>query len=99
MLIDLKSEVIMGDDCALGAGCQVWTHVGDYTYDFTDYHEKINPVYIGKGVLCWSRVIINQGVTIGEYTRIGAGSVVVKNIPEKEFWAGIPAKFIKKRDI
>ena len=40
--------------------------------------------------------IILKGVTIGERSIIGAGSVVTKNIPDDEIWAGNPAKFIRK---
>ena len=36
-------------------------------------------------------------VTIGERAIIGAGSVVTKDIPANEVWAGNPAKFIRKR--
>jgi len=36
-------------------------------------------------------------VTIGERTIVGAGSIVTKNIPDDEVWAGNPAKFIRKR--
>ena len=95
VLIDLASKVVLEDDSALGAGSQIWTHLGDYTYDFTDYHESKKPVRIGKAVLCWARVIISPGVSLGKYSRVGAGSVVVRDIPEKTFYAGIPAKLIK----
>lgn len=35
-------------------------------------------------------------VEIGENSIIGAGSVVIKNIPKNEIWAGNPCKFIRK---
>jgi len=41
--------------------------------------------------------IILPGVTIGEGTIIGAGSVVVKSIPDFCVAAGVPAKIIRKR--
>jgi acetyltransferase-like isoleucine patch superfamily enzyme len=43
--------------------------------------------------------IILPGVTIGEGAVIGAGSVVTKNIPSFEVWAGVPAGFIRKRKV
>lgn len=43
-----------------------------------------------------SNATILGGVIIGENSIIGAGSVVTKNIPKNEIWAGNPAKFIRK---
>lgn len=99
VFFDLTSTITFEDDSAIGSGSQIWTHVGDYTFDFSDYHETKKPVLICKGVLCWSGIIISPGVTIGKYTRVGAGSVVTKDIQEKCFAGGVPAKFIKNRDI
>lgn len=38
---------------------------------------------------------ICPGVTIGENSVIGAGSVVTKDVPNNTVYAGVPAKFIK----
>lgn len=57
---------------------------------------------VGSGILIrqgsWlgSRVVVLEGVTIGEGSMIGAGSVVTRSVPDHEFWAGNPAKFIRK---
>lgn len=40
--------------------------------------------------------IITDGVTIGDNSIIGAGSVVTKNIPQNSMALGIPAKVVKK---
>ena len=41
--------------------------------------------------------LVVKPVTIGERAIIGAGSVMTKDIPANEVWAGNPAKFIRKR--
>ena len=41
--------------------------------------------------------LVVKPVTIGERAIIGAGSVVTKDIPANEVWAGNLAKFIRKR--
>ncbi|EJI9008802.1 TPA: hypothetical protein MYR48_004962 [Escherichia coli] len=38
-----------------------------------------------------------RGINIGTGAIIGANSVVTKNVPEYEIWAGIPAVKIKDR--
>ncbi len=55
-------------------------------------------VIIGDDAQLYSGVIVNIGVSIGNGAVVGAGSLVLSDIPPKEVWAGIPAKFIKKRD-
>lgn len=42
--------------------------------------------------------IISKPVCIGDGAIVGSGSVVTKNIPAYEIWAGNPAKFIKKEN-
>ena len=37
-----------------------------------------------------------KGVTIGENSIVGAGSVVAKDIPDNEIWGGNPVQFIRK---
>ena len=54
------------------------------------------PVRIGTG--CWigEKVIILPGVSIGEKSIIGAGSIVTKKVPSYSIAVGNPAKIIKK---
>ncbi len=54
------------------------------------------PVHIKKG--CWlgGGAIVLPGITIGENTVIGAGSVVTKNIPNNVVVVGNPGHIINK---
>lgn len=47
---------------------------------------------------CWigADVTILPGVTIGENSVVGAGSVVTKDVPDNCVYAGNPARFIKE---
>ena len=53
------------------------------------------PVKIGKNVWLGAGVIILPGVTIGNSAIIGAGSIVVKDIPSNAVAVGNPCKVIK----
>lgn len=52
---------------------------------------------IGNDVWIGSMCMIKAGVHIGNGAVIGMGSVVTKDVPDYEIWAGNPAKFIRKR--
>ena len=54
-------------------------------------------IKIGNFVFIGARTIICSDVEIGDNSIIGAGSIVTKNVPPNQIWAGNPAKFIKER--
>lgn len=43
--------------------------------------------------------LVVKPVTIGKNSIVGAGSIVTKDIPDNEVWAGNPARFIRKREL
>ena len=54
------------------------------------------PIHIGKN--CWlgAGVIVVPGVTIGDNTVIGAGSVVTKDIPANSLAVGNPCRVLRE---
>lgn len=52
---------------------------------------------IAKGARLGAGVTVVCGLTIGEGALIGAGSVVTKDVPAGETWAGVPAKPINRK--
>ncbi|POT58492.1 galactoside O-acetyltransferase [Citrobacter amalonaticus] len=54
------------------------------------------PVTIGNNVWIGSHVVINPGITIGDNTVIGAGSVVTKDIPSNVVAVGVPCRVIRE---
>ena len=54
-------------------------------------------VKIGHACFIGANAVICKGVSIGDNSIVGAGSVVTKDIPANEIWGGNPAKFIKER--
>lgn len=94
-------SIIIGDNVKLGGGVKI--------YD-TDFHsldplirsskedfkyKKKAEVHIKKNAFIGAYCIILKGVTVGENSIIGAGSVVTKSVPDNQIWGGNPAKFIK----
>ena len=52
------------------------------------------PIKVGKNCFIGCRSVILPGVTIGDNTIIGAGSIVNKDIPSNSVAAGVPCKVI-----
>lgn len=99
-LLFSSSSITIDDEVCVGAGTKVYDtdfHSVDPFYRL-DGNKNVPsaPVHIGKRSFIGGNVIILKGVTIGEESVVGAGSVVTRDIPPKEIWAGNPAKYIKK---
>jgi len=62
----------------------------------TEKDWAVVPIKVESGASIGSSVTILCGVTIGKGALVGAGSVVTKDIPPYEIWAGNPAKFLRK---
>jgi acetyltransferase-like isoleucine patch superfamily enzyme len=98
-----KKEIVIGNNVKLGADVLVLDsdmHAIDYemrrNIDTDSVHAASKKIHIGNDVFIGTRSIICKGVTIGDRSIVGAGSIVVTNIPQDEIWGGNPAKFIKK---
>jgi acetyltransferase-like isoleucine patch superfamily enzyme len=85
----------------IGADCRIGTHVIILDNDFHELGDRsrrpvAKPVTIENGVWIGNRSIVMPGVTIGANSVIGAGSVVVTDIPGDSLAMGNPARVIKK---
>jgi len=58
--------------------------------------EQMVPTLIKKGVSIGANATILCGITIGKYAAVGAGSVVIRDVPPYTLVAGNPARVIKK---
>jgi acetyltransferase-like isoleucine patch superfamily enzyme len=96
VIFDLTDKITIEDSVAVGASCQFWTHTGDFKQHMrTDYKEDIKSVVVKSNCIIYSATVISSGVTIHQNVRIGAGSVVLKDIDSNTFFGGNPAKKIK----
>lgn len=91
--------VTIGRQVMIGAGVKIYDtdfHPVDFTARMENKPPKKAAVTIENGAFIGAHSIILKGVTIGEKSVIGAGSVVTGNVPANEIWAGNPARFIRK---
>lgn len=82
---------VIEDDVFIGPGTQLLNDRYPPRYDSDDWE----PPIIRKGAVIGGGVTIGPGVTIEENAKIGAGAVVIRNVPVFQVWAGNPAKRIK----
>lgn len=88
--IEIGSHVIINLDCTIGHDAAL--------QDFVTLYPSVNVsgiTNIGHAVELGTGMQIIQGKKIGDYSIVGAGAVVVKDLPEKCTAVGNPAKPIK----
>ena len=84
--------ISIGNNCKFTKGVSVLAHDAS-TKQFLGY-TKIGHVKIGNNVFLGFNTIVLPNVTIGDNVIVGSGSVVAKDIPSNEVWAGNPARRI-----
>lgn len=82
---------IIEDYVFIGPGV-VTNHTKHVTYGRPNVPNEQLLTYIGYGSVIGSQASLLAGLTIGELSIIGGGSVVVKNTTGNSVWVGSPAK-------
>lgn len=90
------AKVTIGDNVLVGPNVSFYTpnHAIDADERKIGYEQSL-PITIGDNVWIGGSVTIIPGVTIGNNTIIGAGSVVTKDIPDNVVAAGVPCNVIR----
>ena len=92
-------QVTIGSRTLFGPNVQIYT--ATHTMDHRERAaglEYAKPVTIGEDVWIGGSAVICPGVTIGDRSVIGAGSVVTRDIPSDVFAAGNPCRVIRDLD-
>lgn len=107
----IENEAIIGNNVTIKNGVQIWDGVilednvcvganVSFTNDRYPHAKntewKLEKTWVQKGASIGAGSTILCGVTIGENSMIGIGSVVTKDVPAGEVWVGNPAHFLKK---
>ena len=95
-LVD-DSNIFVGDGTMFGPNVTVATAGHPIDPELREQGYQYNAdVYIGKNVWIGARALILPGVTIGDNTVIGAGSVVTKDIPSNVVAVGNPCRVLRE---
>lgn len=91
------AKVEIGDNVMFAPNVSIFTagHPVHHEARNTGYEYGI-PVKIGNNVWIGGCTVINPGVTIGDNTVIGSGSVVTRDIPANVIAAGNPCRVIRE---
>ncbi|MNF77304.1 dTDP-3-amino-3,6-dideoxy-alpha-D-galactopyranose 3-N-acetyltransferase [compost metagenome] len=106
----VENGVTVGNNVTIKSGVFLWegTVVADNVFigpnaTFTNdvmprskvYPETFSGISIKQGASIGANATILPGVTIGEQAMVGAGAVVVSNVPDRAVVVGNPAKVIR----
>lgn len=87
-------DIVIGSGVVIGRNCKIFNGVtlGNKDTESTNVEQP----FLEDNVVIGSGAKILGGVRIGQNSKIGANSVVVKDVPANSTWAGVPAREIKR---
>ena len=91
-----EAKVVFGNNVFIAPGCGFYT--AEHPLDVEQRNkglEYAKPITIGNNVWIGAQCIILPGVTVGDNSVIGAGSVVTRDIPANVVAAGNPCRVLK----
>lgn len=90
-------EIYIGENCLLATNVTICTTGHPVHPGLRPHGEMYSfPVKIGNNVWIGSNVVILPGVTIGDNTVIGAGSIVTKDVPANVIAVGNPCRVMRE---
>lgn len=90
-------DITIESGVTIATRCIFITHFVEVD-DNENRHYSRGKIIIKRKAYIGANTIICKPVTIGEGAIVGASSVVTKDIPPFEIWAGNPARFVRKRE-
>lgn len=95
----IQPDSVVGEHCIVNTGATV-DHdcsLGNYVHIAPGVN-LAGGVMLGSGVFCGIGAKVIEGISIKDWTVVGAGSVVVRNLPEYSLAFGVPAKVVRRID-
>jgi serine O-acetyltransferase len=91
IMLDHATGFVVGETATIGDNVSILQGV---TLGGTGKSEEDRHPKIGNGVLIGAHSVVLGNIRVGDCARIGAGSVVVKEVPPRVTVAGVPARII-----
>lgn len=91
IMLDHGTGIVIGETAHLGHNCSVLHHVtlgGSGRAGF-DRHPKV-----GNGVLLGAGASVLGNILVGDGCQVGAGTLVIEDLPPRSVAVGVPAKII-----
>ncbi|GFE58643.1 acyltransferase [Geobacter sp. AOG1] len=109
----IENDVVIGDRVTIKCGVQIWDGLrieddvfigpnATFTNDLFPRSKQdftLLQTFIKNGATIGANATILPGITIGENSMVGAGSVVTKDVPPNVLVIGNPARIIKKLEV
>ncbi|MBE6500706.1 MAG: serine O-acetyltransferase [Methanobrevibacter thaueri] len=94
VFIDHGMGVVVGETAIVGDDVLIYQGVilGGTSTEKTKRHPTVE-----KGVVIGAGAKVMGNITIGEYSKIGTGAVVLKDVPPQSTCVGVPGRIVKCR--
>ena len=91
IMLDHGTGIVIGETATVGHNCSILHHVtlGGSGKKGVDRHPKV-----GNGVLLGAGASVLGNVNIGDGCQVGAGTLVISDLPAHSVAVGVPAKII-----
>lgn len=100
--VEFYPDFFGGHRIVLGNNVRVAPHVrfhaAAHEIGDLEYRHSGAPIRVGNDVWIGAGALILPGVTVGDRSVIGAGSVVTRDVPPDVVAAGVPARVVRARD-
>ena len=94
LFIDHGMGVVIGETAIIGDDCLIYQ---DVTLGGTGKEKGKRHPTLGNNIVIGGGAKILGNITIGDYSRIGAGSVVIQSVPDHSTVVGIPGRIVRQR--
>jgi serine O-acetyltransferase len=94
VFIDHGMGIVVGETATIGDGCLLYKGV---VLGGTSLERTVRHAQLAENVVVGTNAVILGAIHVGARARIGAGSVVVKDVPQEATVVGVPARVMIPR--